>query len=282
MHEHMKKYFSLIAILWLLSINSLMAFEGYTNVGARSASMGRTSVAMTDFWAIHNNPAGISLQQNVAVGMAYENRFLMKELSLKSGGFIMPVNFGVLGVSFNQFGYSAFNENKIGLAYARAFSPKLRLGVQLDYLATRFGEGYEGNNLFTFEIGAQSDLTEKLTVAAVVFNPVGVKQSTLTNEKIPVVMRLGLGFRFTESLFATAEFEKRSGSGADGRIGFEYNIIKHFYARAGVAVNPGLFSFGAGWQTNMLQIDLAASVHQILGTIAQASLVFHFGSRNKP
>ena len=270
----MKNYFIILFLLWGLSAS---AFDGYGTIGARSAAMGRASVSLTDFWAIHNNPSGIAMQQRIAAGIAFENRYQLKELSLKSAAVVLPVNFGVLGLSFNQFGYSQYQENKIGIAYARSFGPMLRLGLQLDYLSSRFAEGYPGSDHVTFEIGAQSDLTEKLTAAAVIFNPLGVKRSDLTNERIPVVMRIGLGYHFTTQLTAVMEIEKRTDFGPDGRLGLEYKINEKFYARTGVAVNPGLVTFGAGWHTGRPDFDLAASLHQVLGSTAQASLIYHFG-----
>jgi len=277
----MKKYLSLLFLFIVIFGQHVSAFEGYSTIGARSAALGRASVTLSDFWSIHNNPSGIALQLKPAAGIAYENRYQMKELSLKSAAFVLPVNFGVLGLSFNQFGYKAYNENKIGLAYARSFGPMLRLGLQLDYLSSRFSEGYEGSNHVTFEFGVQSDLTDKLTAAALIFNPIGVKRSDLTNERIPVVMRIGLGYRFTEELSAIAEIEKQTDFGPDGRFGIEYKINEKFYARTGVAVNPGLFTFGAGWHTGRLHIDIAAAMHQVVGTTAQVSLVYHFGKSIK-
>ena len=117
---------ALFVIVLLFSVNQLFA-EGEP-IGARAASMGNASVSSTDIWSIFNNPAGMAKQSVFSAGVNYENRYLMKELGLKSAALLVPSRFGVLGLSFNQFGYSLYNENKIGLAYARSFgeiiSPK--------------------------------------------------------------------------------------------------------------------------------------------------------------
>lgn len=264
-----------IALLIALIPFSLSAFDGYSPVGARQAGMGRASVASTDFWSIHNNPAGIALATSPAAGLAYENRFLMKELSLKSAGFVLPVNYGVLGLSFNQFGYKLYNENKLGLAYSLAFSPSLRMGLQLDYLGSR-AEGYDGYHHLTFEYGVQYELNSRFSVAATVFNPIGVGRSQLTNERIPVVARLGVGYRFTEKIQAIAEIEKSSDFSPDLRVGLEYALQERFYVRTGVGVKPGNLTFGAGWDLGPLQLDLAAGIHEVLGSNLQASLVYSF------
>ncbi len=256
---------------------NVAAFEGAGTIGARSAGMGRASVSLTDFWSIQNNPAGMALAERMAAGVYYENRFLMPELAMKSAALIVPSRFGVLGVSFNQFGYSNFNENKLGLAYARSFGPGLRIGLQLDYLSTRFGGGYEGMDNLTFELGVQSNISEKVILGAFVFNPVRARLSDYTDERIPVVLRFGLTYLISDQLIAVGEVEKNTGRDADLRFGLEYAFNHMFYARTGLAVNPGLFTFGAGIDFGNLRFDIAASMHQILGVSAQSSLIYHFG-----
>lgn len=270
-----------VSIFFTLALSPLItnAFEGLGRSGSRQAGMGGAAVMLQDQWAIHNNPAGIAGLRQFGANIGYENRFGMKELSLKSAGMVAPVNFGVFGLSFNQFGYKLYHENKVGLAYARSFGPALRLGLQLDYLSSRFAEGYEGGDHVTFEMGAQYDITKKLSVAALVFNPIGVKRSSLTNERIPMAMRFGLGFHFTESLLATAEIEKYSDAEADAHLGLEYDLHHKFFLRTGVSVNPGVFSFGAGYRLGPLQLDLAGSIHQLIGSRLQASLTYTLGKK---
>ncbi|PKP53311.1 MAG: hypothetical protein CVT92_04690 [Bacteroidetes bacterium HGW-Bacteroidetes-1] len=276
----MKQIFLLLLTTIIMSI-SVFGFSGFGSIGARSGAMGRASVSLTDFWSIQNNPAGMALQQHIGLGVAFENRFLMKELSLKSAALVVPIQFGVLGLSYNQFGYNLYNENKVGLAYARSFGSLLRIGLQLDYLASRFAEGYEGKDNVTFELGVQSSITDKMTIGAYVFNPIKVRFSDVTDEKISVVMRFGFSYLFTEKLIGIAEIEKQFDFNPDLRLGIEYKMNETFYARTGVALNPGLFTFGAGMQFSNLRFDLAASMHQVLGSSMQASLIYQFGQSER-
>jgi hypothetical protein len=275
----MRKYTILFCSLIMLHPFMLSAFEGAGIVGARSAGMGRASVSLTDFWSIQNNPAGMALQENIAAGVYYENRFLLPELSLKSAAVIVPANFGVLGLSFNQFGYSLYNENKLGIAYARSFGPMLRIGLQLDYLSTRFGNGYEGKDNVTFELGVQSQLTETVILGVFLFNPVKARLSEFTDERLPVIMRFGLTYLMTDKLIGIAEIEKNFDLDPSLRFGMEYALTDVFYTRAGLATNPGLFTFGVGIILNNLHLDIAASMHQVLGVSAQAGIIYQFGKR---
>jgi hypothetical protein len=268
---------SVLLILFLFAYYTLSAFEGVATTGARSAGMGRASVALSDLWSVNNNPAGMALMMQAEAGVYYENRFLMKELSLKSAAFVLPVGFGVLGLSFNQFGYNLFNENKLGLAYARSFGQYLRMGVELDYLSTRFGEGYEAADNITFGLGAQSNLTDKLVVGAWVFNPVRARLSSYTDERVPVVMRVGVHYQFTDKFSGTAEVDKQSDRKADLRAGLEYTLTETFYARMGLSTQPEMLSIGTGFDFGKLKLDIAASMHQVLGVSFQSGISYQFG-----
>jgi long-subunit fatty acid transport protein len=273
---HMRIKILLATWLGLIGITA-SAFEGAATIGARSAGLGRASVALSDFWSVHNNPAGMALRQQTEAGVYYENRFMMKELSLKSAAFVLPVKFGVLGLSFNQFGFSLFNENKLGLAYARSFGDYLRLGVQLDYLSTRFGEGYESADNVTFEAGVQSNLNEKMVIGAWIFNPVKAKLSSYTDERVPLIMRFGILYNFTDRFSGTAEVEKQSDRKNDLRAGLEYALTNTFFARLGLSTNPEMLTFGTGMDFGRLQLDIAASMHQVLGVSFQSGISYQFG-----
>ncbi|MBU1010808.1 MAG: hypothetical protein KKD74_11800 [Bacteroidetes bacterium] len=272
----MKRQIYLFIGMFLLA-ETVYAFEGAGVIGARSGGLGKASVSLSDFWSLQNNPAGISLHQHIEAGIYFENRFLIKELALKSAGIIVPVKIGVLGLSFNQFGGSLYNENKLGLAYARSFGPMLRIGVQLDYLSTRFGEGYAGAQNITFELGVQSTLNDHITAGAFLFNPLKGKLSELTNERIPITLRFGITYHFNDKFFGIAEIEKQSDLKPALRLGMEYAINARFYARLGTSTQTDQLTFGTGISVGRLTIDISAALHQYLGTSAQAGLIYRFG-----
>ena len=88
-----------------LMINPNVSNGSNSPTGGRSAGMGHSSVTFTDFWSIQNNQAGLAGYSGIAAGFAYENNFLVKELGLSSGAFIVPVEFGCFGLIYQHFGY---------------------------------------------------------------------------------------------------------------------------------------------------------------------------------
>ena len=248
--------------------------------GARSNATGNCSMSLNDFWSIQNNPAGMANYRFFGVGISYENRFFMKELSLYNAALVMPMKIGIFGLSFNRFGFESFNENKLGLAYARSFGPYLKMGLKLDYLWFKFSDEYAKRRTATFELGIQSDVTQDLCVGVYIFNPINVKLKTIHNERVPIVFRFGLSYKITKDFLATSEVEYNSDNSLDYRFGLEYNTLKEFYIRVGVHTNPATACFGIGYSLNRVVIDVSATMNQYTGVSFQSSLIFKIKETN--
>jgi len=265
-----------IIVIFLLPL-ALYAGGELFPLGARNAGMCRSSVALTGFWNILNNQAGLATLENPTAGISYESKFYMKQLSNKTAAFAYPTNAGVLGVDFNYFGYNQYNEMKVGLVYARAFGSYIRLGLQLDYLQTTLGDGYGSKKNVTFELGIQSDITKEITLGVYIYNPIRVKLSDYADERIPALFRFGLTWHFSKSFLATAEVEKSSFyPKVIIRGGLEYSLKKKFYMRTGVSSGEEVFAFGFGIHLKGLYFDIAAIMHQTLGFSPQASISYAF------
>ncbi|MBR5910622.1 MAG: hypothetical protein IKZ55_01400 [Bacteroidales bacterium] len=271
----------LLTVILYLSLSNAFAYDILQPVGGRAAAMGGTAVASRGLWALQNNPAGMANLDQFSFGLYYENHWMLKETAFKSAALAIPVKFGCLGVSFNQFGSSKYSENKFGLAYAKDFGPYLQIGLQLDYLMLSIGNDYDKQSAVTFELGIQSQVTEKLRLGTYIFNPVHIAlQQSINQEKLPIVFRFGAAYQFTKDFVGQCEIEKNTDyEGVSLRGGLEYEALKDFYLRAGVQTNPGLLSFGLGYEIRFARIDVAAQLHEILGNTIQVGMVFSIGKQ---
>lgn len=272
---------TLFILLSLAISTTAMAYDISNPIGGRSAAMGRTSACSQGLWAIQNNPAGLSQLKGLAFGGYYENRWFTKATGFKSAAFAMSFDkAGTIGVSFNQFGYELYNENKLGIAYAKGFGQYIQIGIQLDYLFLKSNDDYGRQDAITFEIGLQSHVTDKLTLGTYLFNPVSFKMHTFNDAKIPTVFRFGIEYQFTKNFSAQCEIEKdTSHKGVSLRAGLEYEVINNLFIRAGAQSNPGIVTFGVGYQIKFFQINIAAQMHNKLGASLQAGAIFNFNWR---
>lgn len=248
-------------------------------IGARSAAMGNASVAMSDLWSAHHNPAGLAFMHQVTVGVNYENRFLIKELGIKSAVVAIPLKFGTVGVSIRNFGYSLYSENKYNVSFAKAFGDKFAAAFAINYLTTRIAEGYGNSASFAGEIGLQAKPTNELTIGAHLYNPTRTMLSKKAAERLPTIIRFGINYNLSKKVIFAIETEKDVSKKTVFKAGVEYAAVKELYLRMGIATNPVLSSFGFGIHLKNFNLDLAANYHQVLGMTSQISLAYQFGNK---
>ena len=253
---------TIVILILSLLINRCHA-EGLTRVsGGRAAAMGGTSACERGIWALQNNPAGLAMLQGWHFGLYYENQWLLKETAFKSGAVTKSVSgIGCFGLSVCQYGWSQFSQNLFSIAYARDFGPYLQMGLRADWIWLHFGEAYPDRSAPGFELGIQSQVTEKLWLGASLFN---IER-----------MKFGLAYQFTENFVGQLEVEKdsqRPGVRLGG--GLEYTLFERFQIRAGAQHNPNILSFGVGYLVRKIQIDVAAQMHQALGASLQIGIIY--------
>lgn len=270
------RHFSIIILIFIISILPTTAQPGQPT-GAKALSMGGVSLLPADFWSVFNNQAGLSTQNNWAAGFAYDSYLgLDKNLSLKSGAVIVPTNSGVFGLTLNYYGYAAYNEQKIGLAYGKLLSEIFSVGLQIDYVSVSIGNEYGQAGAFTFEVGILAQISDELHIASHIYNPFMVKLGKVNPESTPAIFKLACAYKIDQDILLLAEYEQSDIAAGIIKLGLEYHLIEDFFIRGGLSSNPNLFSFGLGLKLNGFNIDFGTSYHQILGFSPKAAVYYRF------
>jgi hypothetical protein len=243
-----------------------------THFGGRSAGMAHSSVTLSDVWSSHHNQAGLAWLEKSEAGVFVQNRFLMKELNYSGFAYAHKLKSGAVSLSFSNFGYQLYGESKVGLGYGLKFSDIISGGIQINYHNLRLANNYGKKSGVSAELGLQAYLTEKLVLGVHLFNPTRTKIDDYNNERMATVMRLGVNYKFSSRVLATAEVEKDIDFRPLFRAGIEYKASEKIYLRGGVGTQPTLASFGIGVYASNFKIDLAASYHQVLGFTPDFSL----------
>ena len=264
-------------LLLILSVISIWSFgQSNTHFGGRSTGLAHASVTLSDVWSTHHNQAGLAWMKEQSAGVYYQNKFSMKELNNVGLAYAHPLKKGTIALQWSNFGYSLYQENKVGLAYALQLSEKLSGGIQLDYLSTKLGGIYGSKSVLAGEIGLQAKLTSKITIGTHLYNPTRAKLNEYDKESVPSIMRLGIDYRFSEKVLVIVETEKDIDHAAMLKTGLEYQANDKFYFRGGIATGPTLGSFGFGLNMKQYKLDIAASYHQTLGFSPEVSFVYEF------
>lgn len=255
----------------------LSASDTHIPSGSRSAAIGGSSLTYADLWSAFNNQAGLSKINGIAVGVTNEFRFMIPELNIRGLAVAMATKKqGVFALSLSYFGFSLYNEKKIGLAYARSFGDKFSAGLQFNYLGVHVDEGGKDKAAFTVEAGIRATLIKNLVIAAHVSNPTRAKLAEYNDERFPTVLKIGLGYTLSDKVIFSMESEKNLVEKNIIRAGVEYHIAKPLYIRTGVSTGPGLYSFGFGLVLNNFSIDASSTYHEVLGFSPQLSLAYIF------
>ena len=274
----MKKVVLIIITLWHCIPS--MGIDLHRTIGGRAVAMGHAGACERSVWSLQNNPAGIALIEGCHFGLYYENQWFLKETAYKSGAAVKSIpKAGSIGLLVNQFGGSNYSESLFGLAYARAFGPYLQMGLRCDYILLHWGDSYPHRGGFSFMLGMQSQLTERLRVGACLAHPLQ-RMHTLHEDRFSTVMRFGLSYCFTNEFTGQCEMERdNSRKGIRLKTGIEYEIFKKFRVRAGAQHNPNLLSFGAGYQLKGLEVDVGAEMHTVLGMSIQVGIIYKVGGQ---
>jgi len=252
-------------IFALIYTFALFAQNGTPTVaGARGMAMGDASVTFHDINSAFSNQAGLAFIDEVSFTAFGEQRFMLAEIGSYAAALAYPTNSGTFGLVINYFGYENYNEQKIGLAYARKLFEGVAIGAQLDYLSTRIPE-YGSAGKVTFELGVQADLLENFSVGAHIFSPIRTQLTDNEIDVVPTQLNVGIAYLPTKKVTLAIELEKDFDYAASFKGGLEYQLVDELSLRVGVGTNPTQNSFGIGIHLGSLDIDLAAAYHQNLG-----------------
>jgi len=255
-------------------VNICFAGNGNYPLGARSAGMATASVVMTDIWASANNQAGLGYLERPVAAVYYENRMNVKSLSLQAGAFAIPVNSTTIGFNYRYFGFSKYNESKFGLAVAKRLGGQFALGVQIDYFHTHFAGDYGNVGALCGEVGLLYEPVENLMVGAHLFNVSQTKQKVKLDERVPTIMRFGVGYTIQKKATISVETEKDLRMDAVFKAGLEYAPIDDLYLRCGVSTgNLYQYAFGLGYSWMLFTIDISFNHHKFFGYSPHISLI---------
>ena len=265
----------LILIFFVMIFFDLSAQDGISSsAGARGLAMGGASLTFSDINSIFGNQAGLADLKRAEIVLFAGQKYFVNDIRNIAVGVAAPSKLGTFGLNIHYYGFEGYNEQKIGINYARKLAQKLSLGIQMNYIGFRIPE-YGTKGLISAEIGIRSEVLKGLIVAAHIANPIRIE--VVDGEKLPTVFKFGVAYLPSKKVTITGEVEKDIEFPASVKFGLEYQIADPFFIRVGVGSKPSLFNFGFGFVIKeKLNIDAAASYHQTLGFSPALSIRYRF------
>lgn len=278
-HPKSMKYVRSIIILFTLLFSAVRSDGQFFEFsGSRSQSLANASAGLVGCWSAFGNQAGLADLTNIEIAVAFQNRFLVPELSDRIGLIAFPVQSNVIAFSFYQFGEVPFRQEKFGLSYARHISPKIRFGLQFNYYRVYLPEANRSAGSAGLEIGLQYLASSKFNLGLHVVNPYQISVKTYSGKyNYPSHINLGYQYYLSDVCLWLLEIENDFDRYFRIKTGLEYCILEKLFLRIGVATNPYLLSSGIGFRLRRLNVDLGNSFHANLGNSPSISLSYPLG-----
>jgi long-subunit fatty acid transport protein len=244
----------------------------FSSGGAHSLSMADNGTMFSGISSIYTNPAGLVSIDNFALDVGYNRRYNLEDLSTISLGGAKKVGAGIFGFSVSKYGSSVYSESKIGLTYARKLFSNLSIGAGFDMLNYSINN-YGTTNAFTFEIGIQSSINERLSLGAYVFSP-GIV-SLNEDQEIPSRYSMGLRYMASKKAHIYVDISKTINRDPEFKFAVDYKMIESFSVRIGGNVTKESIHFGPAYtMENGLTIVGGYSFDNRLGHSAGISLSY--------
>ena len=269
----MKKIFLLIA----LSLAAISYGQVYPQLGARANALGGASLSLVDVWSVYNNPGSFGLLEKTAVGVSYENRFLLKELSTQSLTFgYHTKDAGNFGLHFQQYGFNLYREIQGGFTYGMKFYDNFSGGVSINYHRIVLGENYASKNSISAALGMCYKLNDELNFSMRILNINRAKLLVSEDERLPTTFCLGAVYNFSKTALWTLEAEKGLVHPMNIKSGLEIQAHEIFAVRLGVNSYPLQASAGFGLNLSHFHFDMATMWHAQLGLSPSLGIHYEF------
>lgn len=270
-------------LTFLFSVLFLFAKAGGGNetTGATAIGLAGAGITQRNVWSATNNVGALGAVDEFAIGVAYENRFGLSNVGLKTLVATLPTAGGTFGFAAHQFGFSSYQENRVGLGYGKRLSEHVSLGAQINYVGFRLGDVYGSRNTLTAAIGMLIQPKKNVHFAVLVYNPTRAKLADFNDERVPSTLSLSGQYDFSEKASGIVQVDKSINQPLNIMTALQYKPIQDVTIRAGYASAQSSMSFGFGYFWKKLNIDAAAKWHQTLGFSTTISMSYELGKRKK-
>ena len=271
-----KKYYIFIIILTIY-------FRGFGQFAfppssPQSSGMGNISASLKDWRAASDNIAALPLSGKTSIALSLSQYYMLPEMSYKTITFAIPTSkINALGMHYTNFGTPSYNEQRLAIQYAQLLGKSISIGLELDYLHCGTSDiYYDKYHRITFATALQLYLSKDLTLGFYAFNPLSVNLNETYNQKIPTIIKIGMGYNIAPQLLAAVEFEKNIYMKHCINTGLEYKAFEFLDIRIGFSSQPIIYSVGIGFKRKSWSIDFSTQMHNQLGISPSIAVAYIF------
>lgn len=231
--------------------------------GASSQGMGNVKLFSDDSWAYFNNIGALDRWSDTQISVAVDQRFGLKELSTLGISGALRKEYGTYGFGISRFGGDLFNQQIVGMGFSNTLGI-VSLGAKLEWFQTQI-EGFGSGHGLVFCLGGVAELGPKIFLGAHFSNLTQSKISKYSDQKLPTLIQMGLGYFPTELLKILVELEKDVDLTPSVKAGIEYQLGEWILLRTGINSHLSRLSFGLGIRKDRFGLDYGYGQQSALG-----------------
>jgi hypothetical protein len=247
-----------------------------TEIVPFSTTIANASVADSKSYTAFKNPASLGSVSTSNIGIQYENKYLLKELSTKSMYFSSSTKLINVAFCSSYYGYELYNELLCGIVLSRNFNNIFNLGIQYNYYSVYHAASNKRYGSFFPQVGLQIKLSPEFQLGFSTFNPLQQTINTVYIEKrIPSVFSLGCDWDISENFNFLFQTDKNISGNYRVAGGFEYEIKDFMIVKTGAFHSDFLVTtIGFGFKMGKSTFHLNAELHPKLGLCTLANLSY--------
>ncbi|WP_443947196.1 hypothetical protein ACJVDH_08805 [Pedobacter sp. AW1-32] len=262
-----------IWFVFVLSILHIFSLSAQNILGSRLTAMGNNDTSVPDVWALQGNGAAITEIKQTTVSLNYLRYLFSNELSAQSFAMVIPLRNNFLGIHLQRYGFSEYNESKMGFTYAKKFN-QLSFALTANYHQLTI-KNYGSATAVSVDAGALYTFNNQFIIGGYIKNP--FRQNYFaTNLTTEILTSYTVGFSYIASdkvMLATSISNTRQ-QAVDSRFGLEYKIHTTLSLRCGTSLKPFKQYGGIGLNYKKIAFDFAVANDNNLGYLPQISLSY--------
>jgi hypothetical protein len=227
-------------------------------------------IAGKDYHNCFVNQASLGFISEPVIGITYFSRFGISELAVKSFGIILPYRSrGAFSLYYSNYGFEEYLHHFFSGAGGFRLSETLLFGVEAG-LEVLLIPGTETRSIAATCSGGviyTPSATSRLAIHVV--NPV---PNSLRNSPMPGLIRTGAETDLSDKVTVSALLEKRTGTPLSLTTGFTYGVRDGISVTAGYSSGSRMLGFSLLWSFGNYNSSLSFLTHNRLGLSTIASI----------
>ncbi len=264
--------------LWIAVLFCSDAQGAYLPSSNKPVALGVGNIAAfkSNPFAANNHPGTLAFANKNSLSLGVESLFLVEGLNMACLSWNYRLNKRqILGLGYNFFGHSAYNESMAKIAIAQKLSPVFGAGLSLDYFRLQLpSENFGVKHLLSIEAGIYASLSSNIDFALHVLNPFRPRIGEYMDERLPFVVNATILYKPNKNAIIASEWHQIMNEKGQLRAGVIYKVSEKMSLRGGAYFKPINLGFGFTYCARNLSVHFDFAMHPYLNLSSAAAITY--------